>query len=76
MIIDFTNALENSIGEFGVKKEDIIKNNKFLFRVKENIVRKELSDYYPLLLPNRILEQTKEINEFANQLKRNLIILL
>lgn len=66
MIVDFTNVLEENIGKFGIKKDEIVNSSDFLFRIKENIIRKELSSYYPLVLVDTMQESLGKIKEYAN----------
>ncbi len=69
MIVDFTNVLEENIGKFGIRKDEIVDNSDFLFRIKENVIRKELSSYYPLVLVDTMQESLGEIKEYANSVR-------
>lgn len=77
MIVDFTNVLEENVGKFGIRKDEIVNNSDFLFRIKENVIRKELSSYYPLVLVDTMQKSLQEINEYAKSVREqfdNLVV--
>ena len=69
MKVDLSSVLSENIGEHGLPKESILKDTSFLKKVKTAILSKINEDYYPLMLPEEMLKEVNEINDYASHIR-------
>jgi glucose-6-phosphate isomerase len=67
--VDLSSVLSENIGEHGLPKESILKDTSLLRKVKTAILSKINEDYYPLMLPEEMLKEVNEINDYASHIR-------
>ncbi|MGC9099822.1 MAG: glucose-6-phosphate isomerase [Caldisericum sp.] len=78
MKIDFTNIFSENIGEHGVNRNEIFKKVELIKSVKKRIIDKINDDFYPLTLPDEMLKEVYEINNYASYIREkfdNLVVI-
>ncbi|MFU2157756.1 glucose-6-phosphate isomerase [Caldisericum sp. AR60] len=78
MKIDFTNIFSENIGEHGVNRNEIFKKVELIKSVKKRIINKINDDFYPLTLPDEMLKEVYEINNYASYIREkfdNLVVI-
>jgi glucose-6-phosphate isomerase len=76
--IDFTNIFSENIGEHGVNRNEIFKKVELIKSVKKRIIDKINDDFYPLTLPDEMLKEVYEINNYASYIREkfdNLVVI-
>ncbi|BAL81037.1 hypothetical protein [Caldisericum exile] len=78
MKIDYSNILSENIGIRGIQKAEILKEEDLLKTVKNRILSRINDDYYPLNLPDAMLNEVREIKDYASNIKErfdNLVVI-
>jgi glucose-6-phosphate isomerase len=71
MYFDFNNVLEERIGDTGISYKNLTAFGNTLDRIKKQINLRKSTDYYALTLPQLMLEEIAEINEYAKFIQNN-----
>ena len=71
MKFNYSNVLNELIGENGLSIKEIKNSKTFLEKIKENIEEKIDADYYALKLPFLMKQETSEIKETAKLVQDN-----